>query len=109
VGARFSASVQTDPGAHPTTCTMGTGSFLGVNIGLGVTLTPHPFIVTWSRKGRAITLLLLWAVRPVQSLSTCTMVHFTLPCLTLPYINVFVTHFLFRLLGRQTQVFAAAG
>jgi len=28
-GARFSALVQTGPGAHPTSCTMGTGSFLG--------------------------------------------------------------------------------
>jgi len=27
VGARFSASVQTGPGAHPTSYTMGTGSF----------------------------------------------------------------------------------
>ena len=29
-GARFSASVQTGPGAHPTSYTMGTGSFPGV-------------------------------------------------------------------------------
>ena len=29
-GARFSAPVQTGPGAHPATCTMGTGSFPGV-------------------------------------------------------------------------------
>ena len=29
-GARFSAPVQTDPGAHPTSCTMGTGFFSGV-------------------------------------------------------------------------------
>jgi len=29
VGARFSASVQTGPGAHPASYTMGTGSFLG--------------------------------------------------------------------------------
>jgi hypothetical protein len=28
--ARFSASLQTGPGAHPTSCTMRTGSFLGV-------------------------------------------------------------------------------
>jgi hypothetical protein len=26
---RFSAPVQTGPGAHPASCTMGTGSFLG--------------------------------------------------------------------------------
>ena len=30
-------------GAHPASCTMGTGSFLGVKCGRGVTLTPHPF------------------------------------------------------------------
>ena len=29
-GARFSAPVQTGPGAHPTSYTMGTGSLLGV-------------------------------------------------------------------------------
>ena len=29
-GARFSAPVQTGPGAHPSHCTMGTGSFPGV-------------------------------------------------------------------------------
>jgi hypothetical protein len=30
VGARFSALVQTGPGAHPASYTMGTGSFPGV-------------------------------------------------------------------------------
>jgi len=30
VGARFSAHVLTRPGAHPASCTMGTGSFPGV-------------------------------------------------------------------------------
>jgi hypothetical protein len=29
-GVRFFAQVQTGPGAHPASCTMGTGSFLGV-------------------------------------------------------------------------------
>jgi len=43
----------------------------------GVTLTPQPLLVPWSRKSGAIPLLLLWAVRPVQSLSACTRVHFT--------------------------------
>jgi len=42
-----------------------------------VMLTPHPLLVPWSRKGRAMPLLPLWAVRPVQSLSACTRVHFT--------------------------------
>jgi len=58
---------------------MGTGSLPGVKSGRGVTLTPQPILVPWSRKSRAIPLLPLWAVRPVQSLSDCTRVHFTLP------------------------------
>ena len=76
--ARFSTPVQTGPGAHPASCTMGTGSFLGVKSGWGVTLTSHPLLLPWSKKGTAIALLTLWAVRPVQSLSACTRVHFTL-------------------------------
>ena len=77
VGVRFSAPVQTGPGAHPTSCTMCTGSFPEVKSGRGVTLTPHPLLVPWSRKSSAIHLLLLWALRHVQSLSACTRVHFT--------------------------------
>jgi len=49
----------------------------GLKRGRGVTLTPQPLLMPWSRKSRAIPLLLLWAVRPVQSLSVCTRVHFT--------------------------------
>jgi len=41
-GARFSTPVQTGPGAHPTSCTMGSGSFAGVK---SVTLTPHTLLV----------------------------------------------------------------
>ena len=37
---------------------------------------PSPLLVTWSRKGRAIPLLPLWIVRPVQSPSACKRVHF---------------------------------
>jgi hypothetical protein len=48
VEARFSATVQTGPGAHPASCTMGTGSFPEIKSGRGVTLTPHPFLVPWS-------------------------------------------------------------
>jgi hypothetical protein len=59
---------------------MGTGSFPGVKSGRGVTLTPNPLLVPWSRKSRAIPLLPLWAVRPVQSLSSCSRVHFTFTC-----------------------------
>jgi hypothetical protein len=45
---RFSAPVQTGPGAHPAYGTMGTGYFRGVKSGRGVTLTPHHFLVSWS-------------------------------------------------------------
>jgi len=75
--ARFCKPVQTGPGDNPDSCTMGTGSFPGVKSGQGVMLTPHPLLVLWPRKSRAITLLPLWAVRPVQSLSACTRVQFT--------------------------------
>ena len=72
--------VQTGPGAHPASCTMGTGSFPGVKSGRSLTLTPYPFLVPRSwKKGRSIPLLPLCAVRPVQRLSACTRVHFTLP------------------------------
>ena len=77
VGARFSAPVHTGSGAHPASCRMGTGSFPGVKSGRVVTLTPHPLLVPWSWKSRAIPLLPLWAVRPVQSLSACTRVYIT--------------------------------
>ena len=60
-GARFSAPVQTGPGAHPACCTIGTGSSPGVKSGRGVRLTPHPLLVPWSWKSRAIPLLPIWA------------------------------------------------
>jgi hypothetical protein len=41
--ARFSAPVQTGPGAHPASCTMGTVSFPRVASGRGVTLIRTPF------------------------------------------------------------------
>ena len=85
-GARFSAPVQTGSGAHPASCTMGTGSFPGVKSGRGVTLTPHPLLCRGQEKSKAIPLLSLWAVRPVQSLSASTRVHFTLPFL--PCLNL---------------------
>jgi hypothetical protein len=69
VGARFSAPVQTGPGSHPTSCTMGNGSFPAVKSGRGVTLNSHFLLVPWSRKSRPTPLLTLRAVQPVQSLS----------------------------------------
>ena len=43
-GARFSAPVQSGPGAHPAYYTMGTGSFPGVKSGRSVTLTTHLYL-----------------------------------------------------------------
>jgi hypothetical protein len=48
--------VQTDSGAHPTSCTMGTGSpFPGTKRGRDVTLTTHPYLVPRSRMSRSYT------------------------------------------------------
>jgi hypothetical protein len=56
VGARFFAHVQTGPGAHPASCTMGTGSFPGVKRpGRGADHLP-PSKVPRSRECRAIPL-----------------------------------------------------
>jgi hypothetical protein len=74
-GRDFSAPVQTGPGAHPASCTMGTGLFRGKQRP-GRDADPSPLLVSLSRKGRAIPLLHLWAIGPVQSLSACTRVHF---------------------------------
>jgi len=48
-------------GAHPGSCKMDTGSFLGVKCGVGVLLTTHPLLVPWSWKSRAVPLPTLWA------------------------------------------------
>ena len=53
--ARLSAPVQTGPGAHPASCTVGIGSFPGIKSGRGVTLTPHPLLLPWSKKGYSYT------------------------------------------------------
>jgi len=68
--------VQTGPGVHPASCTMGTGSFPGGKERPERDADPSPLLVPWSRKSRTITLLPLWALRPVQSLSACTRVNF---------------------------------
>jgi len=59
----------------------------GVKSSRGVTLTPHSLLVPLSRKSRAIPQLLLWAVRPVQSLSACT------GCTFLPYTATQITFY----------------
>ena len=64
-------------GAHPASCKTGTGSFPGGKERPGRDFDPSSLLVPWPRKSRAIPLLPLWAVRPVQSLSACTKLHFT--------------------------------
>ena len=81
--------VQTERGDHPASCKMGTGSFPGDKVRPGgVLLTTHPLLVPWSRKSRAICLLSLLAVRPVQNLSACTRVTFTFTFLLLNAVHV---------------------
>ena len=60
-GDEIFAPVQTGPGAHPASCKMDTGSFLGVKCGRGVLLTTHPLLVSRLWKSRAIPLPTLWA------------------------------------------------
>ena len=55
--------------------------FPGGKEGPGRDADPSPLLVPCSRNSRAIPLLPVWAVRPVQILSACTRVHFTV---TLP-------------------------
>jgi len=63
--------------------------FPGVKIGRDVTLTPHPFLVPWSRKSATIPLLLLWREWPVQSLSACREVHSTYFCIQISHLCVY--------------------
>ena len=61
--------VQTGPGAHPASCTMGTGSFPGVKCCRSVLLTTQQLLEPSSWKSRAITLPSLWATTgPVSRL-----------------------------------------
>ena len=60
-GGRDFPPVQTGPGAHPASSTMGTGSFPWVKCGRGMLLTTHPLLVPRSGKSRAIPLPTLWA------------------------------------------------
>jgi hypothetical protein len=47
---------QTGPGAHSASCTMGTGSLLGVKSGRGMLLTNNLLLASRSWKSRAIPL-----------------------------------------------------
>jgi len=71
-GARFSVPIQTDPGAHPVSCTMGTGSFPGVRRpGSGV---DHPPWSSTEVKGSAELYLY---PPPLWVFVACSKVKFT--------------------------------
>jgi len=88
VGTRFSAPVQTGTGNQPASCTMGTVSFPGGKERPGCDADPSNVPVHFSRKSRAMPLIPLCAVRPVQRLSTCTMLHFTFIYISIPLFAV---------------------
>jgi len=50
VWARFSAPVETGPGAHPTSYTIGTGSLSRGANGRGLALTTHPHLAPRLKK-----------------------------------------------------------
>ena len=77
VRTRFSTPVQTGPGTYPASSRYRV--FPGGKERPGRDADPSPLLVPRSWKSRAILLLTLRVVRPVQSLSACTRVHFTLP------------------------------
>ena len=58
--------------------------FPGGKVRPGRDSDPHPLLVPWSRKSRAIPLLPQWAVQAVQSLSACTVQQY-LYCPYWPY------------------------
>jgi hypothetical protein len=63
VGGEVPTSVQTGPGAHPASCTMGTGSFQGVKRpGRDVEHSAPSRAEVKINKSTAITLLPLWAL-----------------------------------------------
>jgi len=65
VGARFFANLQTGPGAHPDSCTMGTGSFPGVKRP-GRDAEHPPFLAPRLRKDKSyISIHTLGQFRPV--------------------------------------------
>ena len=69
---RYFPHMSDRPSSPPSLLYNGFRVFSGVKSGRYVKLTPHPLLVPWSRNSRAIPLLPLCAVLPVQSLSGCT-------------------------------------
>ena len=60
-GARFSAPVQTGPGAHPASYTMGTGSLPGIKRAGGLVLATHSHLAPRLKEEYSYTSVPLWA------------------------------------------------
>ena len=77
VGARFSAPIQIGPGAHPASCTMGTGSFPGVKRpGRGA---DHP-LPSKRRGHERVGLYLYSPCGPSWPVIGRTLLYFTVKC-----------------------------
>ena len=87
------------PWGPPSLLYSGYRVFLGGKELPGRDADTSPLLVPWSRKSRAIPLLPLWAVRPVQSLSACTRVHFTFFYLQGKYVYKAVLRMVLRALA----------
>jgi len=85
MGARFSAPVQTGPGAHQASCKMGTGSFPGVKSDRDVTLITHPFYFF----GQERVELYLYFLYGPQGLYRASV---PVQEFTLPLLGMYVTH-----------------
>jgi hypothetical protein len=99
-GARFYAPVQTGPGAHPASYTVGTGSFSGVESGRSVTLTPHPLLVPRSKKEWSYISLL-----SLKAIVACKMVK---PTYSINFLCIFPWR-LFVLSGPDSSVGISTG
>jgi len=72
-------------------CTIGTVFFPGGKERPGRDADPSPPSSVVVMKSKAIPLLPLWAVRPVQSLSACTRVHVTFTLFSVWPVSYFIS------------------
>ena len=94
-GGRFSAPAQTGPGAHPASCTIGTGSFLGVKRP-GRCADPHPHLQCRVLKyGRTIPLPTL------RALVACKGETFTF----LFFHSLYIVHIVWRIFSLMSWKF----
>jgi hypothetical protein len=89
VGESFSVPVQTGPGAHPASSTMGTGSFPRVESGRGVMLTPHPLLVPRTKQHRRVIPLLSLRAFVACKKGKTNQTHIT--TITTTYLKTFIS------------------